>query len=76
MPQKWAMQVQQVTGTHQAVMGRAVVLGKIVRKVVRSSSPVHVKILLVDAVADPIEAHINGLRSTLFIGVVGDSSGT
>jgi hypothetical protein len=37
--------------------------------------PVNVKLALADAVADPVEAHVNGLGAFLFDGVVGDAGG-
>ena len=38
--------------------------------------PVDVKLSLSDAIADPIEAHVDGLGSFLFDGVIGDAAGS
>jgi hypothetical protein len=39
-------------------------------------APVDNKLLLLDAIADPIESHVNGLGATLFNSVVDNASGT
>ena len=46
--------------SHNAVMGRRLVLGEVVTDVSASGFPINEKLALPGAVLDPIEAHING----------------
>ena len=48
--------------------------GEVIRKVVVCWGPVHVVLLLVDAIPDPIETHVNGTESSLGDGVVGKAN--
>ena len=45
---------------HNKVMGRRVVLGKIVTEVNAARFPINEKLAFPGAVLDPIEAHIDG----------------
>ena len=51
-------------------------LRKIICQVVGSTAPVDEKLALVDTVADPIKAHVDGFRAALLDSVVGNPSGT
>ena len=46
---------------------------EIVSEVCCSFSPYYFELALIDAVADPIESHINGLGAALFDCVIGDA---
>ena len=50
-------------------------LGEIIGIIFVSSSPVDQKFSLVDAVAHPIESHVDGLGAALFDRGVGDAGG-
>ena len=50
-------------------------LGEVVGEVFGAFSPVHVELPLSDPVADPVEAHVDGFRSLLLDGVIGDAVG-
>ena len=50
----------QVGRSHNAVMGRVVVLGKIFIEFIAAGFPINEKLALPGAVLDPIEAHIDG----------------
>ena len=52
-----------------------VVLGKVVGQVVSSAAPVDEELALVDAVSDPVKAHVNGFGAALLHCVVGDPGG-
>ena len=47
---------------------------EVIRKVVVCWGPVHVVLLLVDAIPDPIETHVDGMGSSLGDGVVGEAN--
>ena len=49
-------------------------LGEVIRKVVVCWGPVHVVLLLVDAIPDPIETHVDCTGSALSDGVVGKAN--
>ena len=57
------------------VVGRAVVLREVIAHVDLARAPINVELTLLDAVADPVEAHIHGFGSTLLDVVVADSGG-
>ena len=50
--------------------------GEVIREGLVCRGPVHMVLLLVDAIADPIEMHIDGTESLLGDGVVGDANGS
>ena len=49
-------------------------LGEVISKVVVCWGPVHVVLLLVDAIPDPIEMHVDGMGSSLSDSVVGEAN--
>ena len=49
-------------------------LGEVIRKVVVCGGPVHVVLLLVDAILDPIETHVDGTGLSLGDGVIGEAN--
>ena len=49
-------------------------LGEVICKVMVCWGPVHVVLLLVDAIPDPIETHIDGTGSSLSDGVIGEAN--
>ena len=51
-------------------------LGEIVGVVVAAASPVDEEFAVVDAIFDPIKAHVYSLDTALFDGVVGNAGGT
>ena len=50
--------------------------GEIVSEVVAAAAPVNIEVALLDAVLDPVEAHVDCLGATLLHGLVGDSGCT
>ena len=70
------MEVEKVTGAHQAVVGRGMVFGEVVGEVVGASAPMDHKLALGHAVTDPIESHIDGFGTALFDGAIGDAGST
>ena len=57
------------------MMGRGMMLGKIVGGIVGAAPPINEKFALFDSVLDPIEAHVEGARAALFDGLVGNAGG-
>ena len=57
-------------------MGSGVVFGKIIGAIEDALFPVYNKLSLSNAVADPIETHINGFGTFLFDNVIGNSVGS
>ena len=57
-------------------MGRGMVLGEVVATVVTALAPEDEKLALMDAILDPVKAHIHGFRFSLAHGAVGNSGGT
>jgi hypothetical protein len=51
-------------------------LGEIVCQICEAGSPVNNKLFLLDAVFNPVETHVNGFRTSLLDGFVGNSGGT
>ena len=50
--------------------------GEVIREVLVCEGPVHMVLLLVDAISDPIEMHVNGTGSALGDGVIGEANGS
>ena len=50
------------------MVGSAMVLCGVVTKVNGARGPVDMELSLVDAVSEPVEAHVNGFGSVLFYG--------
>lgn len=57
------------------VLGR-MVLGEIIGKIVTAFLPVDSELALADAIADPVEAHVDGFGAALLDSVVDDAFGT
>ena len=51
-------------------------LGKIIGEVIGAFFPVNSELILADAIADPIESHVDGFGAALLDGVVNDAFGT
>ena len=61
---------------HFAVVGGCVMFGEVIHEVLVCRGPVHMVLLLVDAIVDPIERHVDGMGSSLGDGVVGEANGS
>ena len=72
----WASSGVEEVFAHFAVVGGCVVFGEVIHKVVMCSGPVHMALLLVDAITDPIEMHVDGTGSVLGEGVIGEANGS
>ena len=70
----WASSCVDEVFAHFAVVGGCVMLGEVIRKVMVCWGPVHVVLLLVDAIPDSIETHVDGTGSSLSDGVVGEAN--
>jgi len=68
--------IEQLPGVHEAMMGWGVMLGKVVSQIVGATAPMDKELLLLDVIADPIKAHVNGLGTPLPDGVINDTGGT
>ena len=66
----------EISGAHLLVMFGAMVFGEVVAEVVFAGLPMDSKLALADAIADPVEAHVDGLGAALFDGVIEDARGT
>ena len=66
----------EVGRSHELMVGRRMVLAKIVALVDRARTPKNVKLTLGDTILDPVKAHVNGLGTTLTDVVVGDANGS
>jgi hypothetical protein len=51
---------KQVARAHQFMMGWGMVRGKVVGEIVFTDTPVNYKLALLDSVADPVKAHVDG----------------
>jgi hypothetical protein len=69
------MKFKQVACAHQFVMGRGMVLGKVVSEIFFTSTPMNDEVALLDSIADPVKAHVNCFGSALFDCFVGNASG-
>ena len=63
----------EVSGADQAMMGREMVLGKVISKVLRARTPIHNVVALADTILYPIKAHVHGFGLTLAGVSVGDA---
>jgi len=63
----------QVAGADLLVMGRSMMFGSIICQIIRARSIVDQKLARLRSILDPVEVHVNGLRSALFNGVVDES---
>jgi hypothetical protein len=67
--------LQKVSRAHDDMMFGMMMLCEIAGGVSRSAPPIDMVLFLLNAVANPIEAHIHGFGSLLFDGFVGDTTG-
>ena len=58
----------QVSSAHAPVMGRGVVLGRVVGQIGGARAPVDVELALCLTVLEPVEAHVNRFGVALFDG--------
>ena len=63
----------EVSGTDQVMMGRGMVLGKVISKVLGARTPIHDVVSLADTILYPIKAHVRGFGLALAGGRVGDA---
>lgn len=56
-------------------MGRRVMLGEVVGFVESAFLPVYMELALANAIANPVESHVDGFGATLFDSVIGDADG-
>ena len=56
------------------MMYRCMVFGEIVGQIDAAFAPIYEKLVLSDAIANPVKTHINGFGSALFHGIVGDTT--
>ena len=61
--------------SHFTVMAYRMMLGGVVAEVVCAFAPENFKMALLDSILDPTKSHVDGFRSALFDGFVGDSDG-
>ena len=64
-----------MTLTVWAMMGRGVVLGKVISKVLGAKTPIHDVVSLADTILYPIKPHVHGFGLALAGGPVGDDNG-
>ena len=62
--------------SNKFVVSRAVVFCEIVSQICFSRGPIDLELALGNAVAEPVEAYVNGIGSILFDGVVEDTVGS
>ena len=65
----------QKDGSHFLVMVARMVLGEVISQVDCAGRPVNFELLLVGAIMDPIETHIDRLRSVLFYFTIDNTVG-
>ena len=63
----------EVSGADQAMMGRGMVLGKVISEVLGARTPIHDVVSLADTILYPIKAHVHGFGLALAGGPVGDA---
>jgi hypothetical protein len=61
---------------HASVMGRRVVFSEVVGEIVGTASPVDQKLIILDAIFDPIKTHVDGFGATLLHSIISDAGGT
>lgn len=69
------MKFDEVAGWHDVVVSRGVMFCEVIGKVVCAFLPVYDELALIDMIANPLEAHVNGLGLALFDGIVGNAGG-
>ena len=70
-----ALRDLEVSGADQAMMGRGMVLGKVISEVLRARTPIHDVVSLADTILYPVKAHVHGFGLALAGGPVGDAGG-
>jgi hypothetical protein len=65
---------KQVAWAHQFMMGWGMVLGEVVGEIVFTGRPMNYELVLLDSVADPLKAHVDGFWATLFNRFIDDAS--
>ena len=70
----WASSGVDKVFAHFAVVGGCVMFGEEIHKVLVCRGPVHMVLLLVDAISDPIEMHVDVMGSALGDSVVGEAN--
>ena len=65
----------QIFMSHELMVLSGMVFGEVISAIQFGFAPIHVILALSDAIADPIEAHIDGFGPLLFDGVIGEASG-
>ena len=65
----------EVSGADQAMMGRGMVLDKLISKVLGAGTPIHDVVSLADTILYPIKARVRGFGLVLAGGPVGDAGG-
>ena len=65
----------EVGGSHFSVMGRGVVLSKVVGQVDVAALPVDLELALLGAVLHPVEPHVHGFRAFDFCSAIGETIG-
>jgi len=63
----------EVDGMHLAVVGSWMMFCEVIPFVVFAGLPINLELPLLDTVADPVKAHVNGFGSFLFHRVIDDS---
>ena len=72
----WASSGVDKEFAHFAVLGGCVMFGEVIHKVLVCGGPVYMVLLLVDAITDRIETHVDCTGSSLGDGVIGEANGS
>ena len=64
--------IDHIGRSHVAMMAGWVMLGEVISKVRGCSLPVDSELSLLDAISDPVEAHVHGSGSSEFASLVGN----
>ncbi len=70
------MKIKEIARAHEAMMGRGMMLGEVVGKIVGPTAPINEKIPIIDTIVDPIEMHVHGYGASLFDCIIDYTSGT
>ena len=65
----------QVDWSHEFMMCRRVVFGKVISKVGFAWFPIHIKMSLIDSVSYPVKSHVDGFGSLYFNVIICYSTG-
>ena len=72
----WASSCVDEVFAHAAVVGGCMMFCEVVCEIEVSRCPIHVELVLFDAIPYPIEMHIDGAGASLGDGVVGYANGS